>query len=232
MRTIGLLGGMSWESTAHYYRFINQGVRDALGGLHSAEIVLRSIDFDPIAGYQRQDDWEGAAAHLIDAANGVAQAGAECLLICTNTMHKVADEIAEAIPIPLLHIADATAEHLVSRGVGRVGLLGTAFTMEQDFYKGRLREGFALEVLTPEAADQTTVHRVIYDELCQGKIRDDSKAAYLKIIDSLADCGAQAVILGCTEIGLLIQQDDTSMRLVDTTEIHAAAAVEWALSTG
>ena len=232
MRTIGLLGGMSWESTAHYYRLINQGVRQALGELHSAEIVLRSLDFDPIARYQEQDDWESAAAHLIDAATGVAQAGAECLLICTNTMHKVADEVAEAIPIPLLHIADATAKHLVSRGVGRVGLLGTAFTMEQDFYKRRLREGFALDVLTPEAADQATVHRVIYDELCQGKIRDDSKAAYLKIVDSLAARGAQAVILGCTEIGLLIQQADTPMRLVDTTEIHAAAAVEWALSKG
>lgn len=230
MKTIGLLGGMSWESTAGYYQAINEGVKARLGGLHSAQIAMVSVDFEPIEQLQHQGDWRAAAAILCDAAKRVEQAGADFLLICTNTMHKLAPEIAGAVQIPLLHIADATAEILLEQACSKVGLLGTAFTMEQDFYTGRLREQFGLDVLVPDAEDRALVHRVIYDELCQGRIEPNSKSTYLKIVAQLAEQGAEAVILGCTEIGLLIQQADTEVRLVDTTAIHSQRAVELALA--
>jgi len=227
MKTIGLLGGMSWESTLGYYRAINEGVRQKLGGLHSAQIAMVSVDFAPIEQLQHADDWTGTARILCDAARSVEAAGADFLLICTNTMHRVAPEIEAAIGIPVLHIADATAEVLLAEGVGSVGLLGTAFTMEQAFYRGRLAE-HGLEVLVPDAADRGVVHRVIYAELCQGRVEPGSKAEYLRIVASLAARGAEAVILGCTEIGMLIGQRDTGVRLLDTTLIHAQKAVELA----
>ncbi|HSH42132.1 MAG TPA: aspartate/glutamate racemase family protein [Arenicellales bacterium] len=232
MKTIGLLGGMSWESTVDYYRAINEGVKDALGGLHSAEIVLHSVDFEPIEALQHRGDWDGAAALLSQAARGVQRAGADFLLICTNTMHRVAPEIQQAIDIPLLHIADATADVLVSDGVETVGLLGTAFTMEQDFYRGRLRDRYGLDVRVPRQRDRKRVHDVIYQELCLGRVEDASRAEYLRIIDGLAADGAEAVILGCTEIAMLVRQSDTPVRLYDTTAIHAATAVERALAGG
>jgi len=227
MKTIGLLGGMSWESTLGYYRKINEGVKNTLGGLHSAKIALYSVDFEPVEQLQQAGDWDGAAKILCEAAKNIQAAGADILLICTNTMHKVAPEIEAAIQIPLLHIADATAEVLVNEGIKSVGLLGTAFTMEQDFYKGRLTNKYDLQVLVPGESDRALVHRVIYKELCLGKIESDSKAEYLRIIDALAAKGAEAVILGCTEIGMLVNQEDTTVRLLDTTEIHAEKAVEY-----
>lgn len=229
MKTIGLLGGMSWESTVGYYRVINEGVKEKLGGLHSAKIAMVSVDFEPIEKLQHAGDWEGTAHILVEAAVSVQSAGADFLLICTNTMHKVAPFIEEALEIPLLHIADATAEDLRTRGIKKVGLLGTGFTMDQTFYKGRLSEKFGLDVVVPNQADRDIVHRVIYEELCLGKIRTDSKAEYLRIIDKLAEQGAEAVILGCTEIGMLVQQEDTRIPLVDTTMIHAQKAVEYAV---
>ena len=229
MKTVGLLGGMSWESTVGYYRAINEGVKAQLGGLHSAKIAMYSVDFEPIEKLQHQGDWDGTAEILIDGALNVQSAGADFLLICTNTMHKVAPSIEEALEIPILHIADATAEVLLDQGVKTVGLLGTGFTMEQDFYKGRLSDKYGLKVLVPDQPDRDIVHRVIYDELCLGKIDADSKTEYLRIIQKLADDGAEAVILGCTEIGMLVQQADTAVRLLDTTAIHAQKAVEFAL---
>ncbi|SEA19988.1 aspartate racemase [Alkalimonas amylolytica] len=220
---------MSWESTQGYYRAINLGVKQALGGLHSASIVLHSVDFEPIEKLQHQGDWDGTAEILIKAAKSVEAGGADFVLICTNTMHKVAAQIEQSIHIPLLHIADATAEVLVQEGVKKVGLLGTAFTMEQAFYKDRLAGQHGLEVLVPNAADRQQVHRIIYQELCQGQIKPESKQAYLRIVKALSDAGAEAVILGCTEIGMLIKQQDTEVPLYDTTAIHAAKAVEWAL---
>jgi len=231
MKTIGLLGGMSWESTLTYYREINAGVKKKLGGLHSAEIVLYSVDFDPIEKLQHRGDWEATARILSDTAKNVEAGGADFFLICTNTMHKVAEQVQAAVKIPLLHIADATATVLLKNGIQRVGLLGTAFTMEQDFYKGRLVEKFGLEVLVPDENDRRQVHDVIYNELCLGTINPKSKQAYIDIVDRLARKGAQAVILGCTEIGLLIGQADTAMPLYDTAKIHAAEAVAWALSS-
>ena len=230
MKTIGLLGGMSWESTVDYYRIINQGVKVALGGLHSANIVLYSVDFALIEKMQSAGDWAGATNLLVDAAKNIQAAGADFLLICTNTMHKVAPQIEAAIDIPLLHTADATAQALVSARIKTVGLLGTAFTMEQDFYKGRLIEQFGLQVLTPGLIDRKIIHSVIYEELCLGRHQPSSKFEYLRIVGELADRGAQAVILGCTEIGMLIKQSDTKIRLLDTTEIHAQKAVEYALA--
>lgn len=229
MKTIGLLGGMSWESTADYYRAINEGVKVSLGGLHSAKIVMHSVDFDPIEKCQHAGDWAGTAKILTEAALSVEAAGADFLLICTNTMHKVAPEISKFLAIPILHIADATAEVLLEKGVKKVGLLGTAFTMEQDFYKGRLTDHYGLQVITPNAADRKIVHDVIYQELCLGDIREASKIEYLRIIDGLAAEGADAVILGCTEIGMLVTQADTKIPLCDTTAIHAEKAVEAAL---
>jgi aspartate racemase len=229
MKTIGLLGGMSWESTVGYYRAINEGVKKALGGLHSAKIVLYSVDFSPIEKMQARGDWAGMAEILSEAARGIHSAGADFLLICTNTMHKVAPEIEKAIQIPILHISDATAEALLKDGVKTVGLLGTAFTMEQDFYRGRLEKKHGLEVLVPDAAGRKTVHNTIYSELCLGKISPESRADFIRIIESMAEDGAEAVILGCTEIGILVRQKDTKVKLYDTTAIHAAKAVEYAL---
>ncbi len=229
MKTIGLLGGMSWESTVGYYRAINEGVKNKLGGLHSAKIAMYSVDFEPIEKLQHSGDWEGTAKILSEAAKNIESAGADCLLICTNTMHKVAPEIEKSINIPLLHIADATAEVLVKEGIKTVGLLGTAFTMEQDFYKGRLTENFGLNVLVPSKEDIQVVHKIIYQELCLGQIKNDSKSEYLRIIDKLANQGAEAVILGCTEIGMLVNQGDTKVKLLDTTAIHAKKAVEYAI---
>ncbi|MCK4538892.1 MAG: aspartate/glutamate racemase family protein [Candidatus Krumholzibacteria bacterium] len=231
MKTIGLLGGMSWESTVGYYRAINEGVKKSLGGLHSAKIILHSVDFDPIEKLQHKGDWDGTAKILSDAALGIQAAGADFLLICTNTMHKVAPEIEGAIEIPLLHIADATAEQLAEKGIKTVGLLGTAFTMEQDFYKGRLTDKHGLKVLVPDEADRDIVHNVIYGELCLGRQVESSKAEYLRIIEHLSDRGAEAVILGCTEIGMLVGQADTKVELCDTTAIHAAKAVEYAIKS-
>jgi aspartate racemase len=230
MKTIGLLGGMSWESTVGYYREINEGVKKRLGGLHSAKIILHSVDFDPIEKLQHSGDWEGTGQILMQAARSIEAGGADFLLICTNTMHKVADEVAACVDIPLLHIADATAEELVREKVQRVGLLGTAFTMEQDFYRGRLADIYGLDVIVPDTPDRQRIHDIIYNELCMGSCKPESKAAYLKIVDKLGRMGAQGVILGCTEIGLLIGQGDTAMPLYDTARIHAAKAVEWALS--
>lgn len=229
MKTIGLLGGMSWESTLGYYRTINEGVARRLGGLHSAQIALYSVDFAPVEQAQHADDWQAAAELLCDAAKRIEAAGADFLLICTNTMHKLAPEIEAAIDIPLLHIADATAQALAREDIHRVGLLGTAFTMEQDFYTGRLADGHGVEVLVPPAEDRRLVHRVIYEELCRGTIDAGSRNEYLRIIDDLAARGAEAVILGCTEIGMLVTQPDTPVRLFDTTAIHAEQAVAAAL---
>ncbi len=230
MKTIGLLGGMSWESTAGYYRAINEGVKKALGGLHSAKIALYSVDFDPIEKMQHAGNWTATAEALATAAKKIEAAGADFLLICTNTMHKVAPEVQTAIDIPLLHIADATGERLVNEGIKSVGLLGTAFTMEQAFYKDRLEDKFGLNVLVPDDRDRKIVHTVIYQELCLGKVIAESKRHYLRIIDELADEGAEAVILGCTEIGMLVGQADTEVMLFDTTAIHAEQAVAWAIS--
>ena len=229
MKTIGLLGGMSWESTVGYYKEINQGVNKELGGLHSAKIILDSVDFGPIEKLQHKDDWDGTAEILIQAAQGVERAGADFLLICTNTMHKVAQQIQQSINIPLLHIADATAEALTKDGVKKVGLLGTAFTMEQEFYKSRLINDFGLDVIVPEKNDRAIVHSVIYKELCLGQVQDASRVEYLRIIQQLSDQGAEAVILGCTEIAMLVKPQDTDVKLYDTTSIHAAKAVQMAI---
>lgn len=230
MKTIGMLGGMSWESTSTYYRALNEGVRAACGGLHSAKILLHSVDFAPLEALQHAGDWDAIAAQLAADARRVQAGGADFLILCTNTMHKVAPQIEAAIDIPLLHIADATAEALQAQGIRRAGLLGTAFTMEQAFYKGRITSRFGIEVLVPAQDARQTVHRVIYDELCLGRIEPASRAAYLDIVDGLSRQGAEAVILGCTEIGMLIGDKDTPVRLFDTTAIHAARAVAMALS--
>jgi aspartate racemase len=230
MKTIGLLGGMSWESTESYYRILNEGVKEKLGGLHSAKICLFSVDFDEIEKLQHSGNWSETAKILGDASQRIEAGGADFLVICTNTMHRVAREIELSIHIPLLHIADATAEKITSEGLRKVGLLGTKFTMEQDFYKGRLREYHGIEVLIPNDKDRDFIHDVIYNELCLGKINKESRAAYVRIIENLADKGAQAVILGCTEIALLVQQEHTAVPLFDTTKIHAMKAVEEALS--
>ena len=230
MKKIGLLGGMSWESTQHYYRLINEGIRKELGGMHSAELILYSVNFDTIEKLQHQGDWDGCEKILKEASLSLESAGAEGILICTNTMHKVAPGIEEALSVPLLHIADATAEALLKEGVQKVGLLGTSFTMEQDFYKGRLTEKFGLEVLVPEEIDRKRVHDVIYEELCLGDTKSSSASEYYRIMEELRDRGAEAVILGCTEIGTLVSQENTDIKLYDTTEVHARRAVEFALS--
>lgn len=229
MKTIGLLGGMSWESTLSYYKAINESVQNRLGGLHSAKICLYSVDFEEIEKLQHQGKWAETAEILSDSAKSVESGGADFLLICTNTMHKVAPQIESSISIPILHIADATAEQLLADGIQKVGLLGTRFTMEQDFYKNRLTEKFGIEVIVPNSDQQTIIHNIIYQELCLGVIRDDSRAQYLDIIQSLSVQGAEAVILGCTEIALLVKQEHTDVTLYDTTAIHAEAAVLLAL---
>ncbi|OBZ17588.1 aspartate/glutamate racemase family protein [Bacillus sp. FJAT-26390] len=229
MRTIGLIGGMSWESSLLYYQIINQSVKEKLGGHHSAKSILLSVDFQEIIDLQHQGNWDEATKIMIDSAQKLEAAGADLIVICTNTMHKMAKEVEESVSIPLLHIADATATEIVKAGIKKVALLGTAFTMEQDFYKGRLAEKFELEVIVPNASDRKIVHDIIYQELCLGIINDESRKAYLKIIDGLNKQGAEAVILGCTEITLLIAQDDCSIPIYDTTRLHAESAVDYAL---
>jgi aspartate racemase len=232
MKTIGLLGGMSWESSLEYYRLLNQMVRQRLGGMHSARCILYSLDFAEIEDLQMRDEWEQAAEILIKAAQGLGRAGADCLLICTNTMHKLAEQVQANIQIPLLHIADATGEAVLAQGLQTVALLGTRFTMEEDFYRGRLEDKFNLQVLIPSANDRQVVHDVIYDELVQGTINPASRQAYLTIIDRLVEQGTQGIILGCTEIGLLVKPEHTQTPLFDTTLIHVQTAVEWALDEG
>lgn len=229
MKVIGLIGGMSWESSASYYRFINEIVRDTLGGLHSARSLMYTVDFAEIEQLQHAGKWKEATHILIDAAQRLERGGADFVVLCTNTMHKLADDIQAHIAIPLLHIADATAEKIVAQGIRCVGLLGTRFTMEEDFYKVRLIERYGLEVLIPDEGDREIVHRVIYDELCLGNIISDSKAAYIAIMERLVAQGAQAIISGCTEIGLLVSEQDSPVPFFDTTKIHAIAAVEASL---
>lgn len=220
---------MSWESTGLYYRWINEGVKARLGGLHSAKIALYSVDFQEIEVLQHRGDWDAAGGALAQAAQQIEAAGADFLVICTNTMHKVAPAIENAISIPLLHIADATADAIKASGYDSIGLLGTSFTMEQDFYRGRLVEGHGLNVLVPDETDRQIVHRIIFEELVLGQVNEASRNEYLRIIDALTAQGAEAIILGCTEITMLVQQKHTSVTLFDTTAIHAAAAVELAL---
>ena len=231
MKTLGLIGGMSWESTAIYYRLLNENVRERLGGLHSAKLLLWSFDFAEIAERQHAGDWEGAGALLAEAARGLEAAGARGLVICTNTMHKLADEVQAAVSIPLIHIADATARAVLDAGVKRPALLATRFTMEQDFYKGRLAGGYGLQPVVPDPAGRDMVHRVIYDELCQGMVRADSKSAYVEEVGRMRrDENIDSVIMGCTEITMLIGQGDFDIPVFDTTRIHAEAAVDFALS--
>ncbi len=228
MKTIGLLGGMSWESTVPYYRLINQRVRERLGGLHSAKIILYSVDFHDIERLQHQGDWTAAGLMLAQASHSLELAGADFIVLCTNTMHKVASVVAAATSIPLLHIADPTARQIRSDGHARVGLLGTLFTMEQDFYRERLQQQ-GLEVVTPCPEDRAVVHRIIYEELCLGQVLPGSRAEYQRVMARLAEQGAQAIILGCTEIAMLISPSDAAIPLYDTTAIHALAAADEAL---
>ncbi|MDF2629714.1 MAG: aspartate racemase [Symbiobacteriaceae bacterium] len=231
MKTIGLIGGMSWESSVEYYRIINQGIRERLGGLRSAKILLDSFDFEEIACRQRAGNWDEAGEMLATSARRLEQSGADFVLICTNTMHKLFGPVQDAVQIPLVHIADPTGAAIKAAGIKRIGLLGTAFTMEDDFYRKRLEERFGLEVLVPEAqADRQMVHHVIFGELCQGVVRDESRAAYRAVMSRLVERGAEGIILGCTEIGLLVGPADASVPLFDTTHLHAAAAVEQALA--
>lgn len=231
MKTIGLIGGMSWESSIEYYRIINETVRAKLGGLHSAKSIMYSVDFAEIEVLQHQGKWDEAAELMIAAAKNVENGGADFVIICTNTMHKMADEVQKHIQIPLLHIADATAKTIKARGLRRIGLLGTKFSMEEDFYRGRLAEKHGLEVLIPTTEEREIVHRVIYDELCVGKIDRASKEQYISIMDRLVKNGAEGIILGCTEISLLVRDEDSHVPLFDTTNIHAVAAVEYALDS-
>ena len=230
MKTIGMIGGMSWESTITYYRLINEGIKNKLGGLHSSKICLYSVDFSELEVLLRKDDWDTIGKLLQNAAQKVENGGADFLVICTNTMHKVASDIENAVSIPILHIADATADVLINKKIVKAGLLGTRFTMEQDFYKERLTEKYNLDVLVPKAEDRDIVDQVIFDELCLGRIESVSRNHYLRVIDSLSMQGAEAIILGCTEIALLVHQEHTSVPLFDTTAIHAKKAVEMALS--
>lgn len=229
MKTIGLIGGMSWESSVEYYKLINEGIHQRLGGVHSAKSVMVSVDFSEVELLQRSGRWEEATEMMVQSARQVEAAGADFLLICTNTMHKMADQVQEAIRIPLLHIADAAAQAVLNQGLNTIGLLGTRFTMQGEFYKGRLTEKFGLQVITPSEEDQTIIHDVIYNELVTGRILPASRSAYLKIIEKMAAQGAEGVILGCTEIGLLIKQTDCRLPLFDTTLLHAQAAVDEAI---
>jgi aspartate racemase len=229
VKTIGLIGGMSWESSIEYYRIINETVKAKLGGLHSAKSVMVSVDFAEIEILQQEGKWLEAAQVLIGAAQSVENGGAEFIVLCTNTMHKVADDIQANVKIPLLHIADPTAKRIQAAGIGRIGLLGTRFTMEEEFYTGRLSQKFGLEVSVPNAQEREIIHRVIYDELVIGEISPHSKEQYIAIIEHMVGRGVEGVILGCTEIGLLIHDQDVRVPLFDTTRIHAEAAVEYAL---
>lgn len=230
MKTIGLIGGMSWESTVPYYRHINETIKERLGGLHSAKIILFSVDFHDVERLQQAGDWAAAGALLAAAAQSLESAGADFLVVCTNTMHKVAPAIEAAVAIPLFHIADPTGEAIRQAGFSRVGLLGTLFTMEQDFYRDRMRERHGLEVLVPQQPDRDIVHRIIYEELCLGKVLPASRDEYRRIMAALAAQGAQAIILGCTEISLLVGDDDAALPLFDTTAIHARQAAQLALA--
>lgn len=230
MQTIGLIGGMSWESTAVYYRRLNEQVRDRLGGLHSADILMRSVDFDAIVSLQKQGRWDEACQVLANIARGLEQGGAGCLLICTNTMHKLADEVQQAVSIPLLHIADVTAAAIKAEGLKRPLLLATRYTMEQDFYVARLRERFRLDPVIPDADDRTVIHDIIFDELCQGIVSDDSRTRYLDVIARGKAQGADSVILGCTEICLLVGPQHIDLPVFDSTLLHADAAIEFAMS--
>ena len=225
-----MLGGMSWESTSSYYKTINEGVKNALGNLHSAKIYLHSVDFEEIEKLQHLGKWDGAAEILSQAAKKIEACGADFLILCTNTMHKVAPTIEKNISIPFVHIADATAERLLSSGISRVGLLGTKFTMEQNFYKGRITENFNIHVITPTVDQQEIIHKIIYSELCLGIFNDNSRAEYLEVIEQLHEMGAEAVILGCTEIALLVSQQHTKVPLFDTTQIHAEQAIKLAIT--
>lgn len=229
MKTIGLIGGLSWESSVEYYRIINQEAQNRLGGLHSARCLMYSFDFDEIETLQSAGDWEAATRRMIEAALSLQRGGAECIVICSNTMHRMADDVCAAVDLPLLHIADATADAILAAGWRKAGLLGTRFTMEQDFYRGRLVNRFGLDVIIPSAANREIVHRIIYEELVRGIVNASSRAQYQTVIDDLRADGAQAVILGCTEIGLLIQSQHSPLPLFDTTLLHARAAVDWAL---
>lgn len=229
MKIIGLIGGMSWESSLEYYRIINEQVKEKLGGLHSAKILMFSVDFDEIEKLQHQGNWKEATKIMIDAAVRLEKGGADFVVICTNTMHKMYDDVQNSIQIPILHIADATAEKIKVKGLKKIGLLGTKFTMEQNFYKGRLIEKYGLDVIIPDEKDRQIVHDVIYHELCLGKINQASKEQFIRIINKLIGEGAEAIILGCTEITLLIKQNDVKYLMFDTTRIHAEAAVEYAL---
>ncbi len=229
MKTIGLIGGMSWESSIEYYRIINQEVRSALGGVHSAKSVMVSVDFGEIEDLQMKGDWEEATRIMIQSAREVENGGADFLLICTNTMHLMADEVQAGVDIPLLHIADATAQAVIEQGLKSVGLLGTRFTMEKEFYRGRLEKLHKLKVFVPDESGRKMVHNVIYDELVQGKINDNSRQRYKEIIQGLVNDGALGIVLGCTEIGLLVKKEDVTVPLFDTMEIHARAAVDAAL---
>ena len=229
-RVLGLIGGLSWESSAEYYRILNEIMRERLGPLHSARCLMWSFDFAEIEALQHAGRWDEAAALMVDAARRLERGGADLLLICSNTMHRMADAVAAAVTIPLLHIADPTAERIRARGLQRVGLLATAFTMEQDFYKGRLKDRFGFEVLVPDAADRALVHRIIYDELVQGRVEAASREAYRTVIARLVERGVDAVILGCTEIVLLVREEDSPVPLFDTTRIHVEAAAEQVLS--
>lgn len=230
MKTIGLIGGMSWESSAEYYRMINEQVRDRLGSTHSAQSIMLSVDFAEIEALQHQGQWDKLAEKMCHAARQLQQGGAECIVICTNTMHRMAEQVQNSVCIPLLHIADATAEQICRQKLGKVGLLGTEFTMKQDFYKGRLTDKYGLQVLIPNDQDCQTVHKIIYNELVSGIIREESRQQYRQIIQHLVDAGAEAIILGCTEIMLLVSEADSPVPVFDTTAIHATAAVNWALA--
>jgi aspartate racemase len=229
MKTVGMIGGMSWESSLEYYRIMNQAVKERLGGFHSAQCILYSVDFDDVEKLQHQGDWESLTRLMIEAAQRVKKAGADFLVICTNTMHKMADEVQRAIQIPLLHIADVTGGAVKANGQSRVGLLGTKFTMEQDFYKGRLKEIHGIDVLIPEDKERQIIHDILYNELCLGDIKELSREKFQSIIQNLVKCGAQGVILGCTEIPLIVRQEDYEIPLYDTTALHAKAAVDFAL---
>ena len=229
MKIIGLIGGMSWESSIEYYRIINERTKAILGGLHSAKSLMVSVDFAEVEVLQHQGRWTEAAEMLIDATKDLENGGADFIVLCTNTMHKVAEDIQAGVKIPLLHIADATAQRVKEAGIQKIGLLGTRFTMQEEFYKGRLSRNYGLEVSVPDEQAREMIHRVIYDELVLGKIEQDSKAQYLGVIEQMVSQGVEGVILGCTEIGLLVQQEDSRVPLFDTTRIHAEAAVEYAL---
>ena len=229
MKTIGLIGGLSWESSIEYYRIINQESQKRLGGLHSAKCIMYSFDFADIETLQMAGDWQAAAQRMIQAARQLERGGADCIVICSNTMHKMADDVQAAVDLPLIHIADATAKVILAAGLQNIALLGTRFTMEQDFYKGRMRDRFGLNILIPDDDGRAAVHRIIYDELVRGEIKASSRRRYQAVIENLRAAGAQAVILGCTEISLLIGPEDSPIPSFDTTWLHACAAVEWAL---